>query len=111
MDDVVSIQGVSWYVQDDYEGNPAKMLKPLPSKLIKQQKETMKASGKAILEEPKPVTVQVLIKWKQKYKGRWKSFEPRLGVRQLYGDNVREDKFIYKAALEQEGKYQDYLNS
>ena len=38
------------------------MLKPLPPKLTKQQKEAMKASGEAIPEEQKPVTVQVLIK-------------------------------------------------
>jgi hypothetical protein len=78
--------------------------------LTKQQKEAMKASGEAIPEEQKPVTVQVLIKWRQKYKGKWRSFETRSGVRRLYGDNVRGDKFIYKAALEQEGKYQNYLN-
>ena len=62
MDDVVGIQGVSWYVPNDYEGNLTEMLKPLPPKLTKQQKETMKASGEAIPEAQKPVTVQVLIK-------------------------------------------------
>ena len=109
MDDIVGIQGVSWYVPDDYEGNPAEMLKPLPPKLTKQQKDAMKARGEEIPEQPKPVVVQVYFKWRQIYMRRWRTFETRSGVRRLYGDDGRADKFIYKAALEQERKYQEYL--
>jgi hypothetical protein len=109
MDDVIGIQGVSWYVEDNYEGNPAEMLKPLPPRLTKQQKDAMKARGEQIPEEPKPVIVQVLIRWKQIYMKKWRSFETRGGLRRLYGDNAKADKFIYLAALEQEKKYQQFL--
>jgi hypothetical protein len=47
---------------NNYKKNPTKMLKPLPPKLTKQQKNTIKAYGKQIPEKLKPIVVQVLIK-------------------------------------------------
>jgi hypothetical protein len=49
-------------VPNNYEENPAEMLKPLFPKLTKQQKNTIKAYGKQILEKLKPIVIQVLIK-------------------------------------------------
>jgi len=57
VDDVVGIKGVSYYVKDDYKGNPAEKLKPLPPRLTKDQKKAIKARGEVILEEPKPEIV------------------------------------------------------
>ncbi|CZR65345.1 uncharacterized protein PAC_15245 [Phialocephala subalpina] len=111
IDDVVGIQGVSYYVEDEYEGNPAEKLKPLPPRLTKNQKAAMKARGEEIPEEKTPEVVQVYVKWKQQYKGKWRTFETRSGIRGLYGDNLKGDKFIYKAALVQEERYQGYLES
>jgi hypothetical protein len=110
LDDVDYPQGISYYVPDGYEGNPAERLKPLPPRLTKKQKDAMKDSGEQIPDEPKPETVQVFLKWKKPYKGKTWSAETRSGIRGLYGDNAKGDKFIYKAALIQEERYQKYLD-
>ncbi|KAH6704331.1 hypothetical protein DL95DRAFT_472384 [Leptodontidium sp. 2 PMI_412] len=111
LDDVVGIKGVSYYVEDGHEGNPAEKLKPLPPKLTKKQKEAMELRGEKVVEEPrpKPEPVHVIIQWKQQYRGRWRSLETREGVRALYGSANNGDKAIYKAALAQEKRYQEHL--
>ena len=42
---------------DDYQGNLAEMLKSLPPKLTKKEKDKIKACGNKILEELRPVVV------------------------------------------------------
>jgi RecG-like helicase len=42
---------------NNYKENPAEMLKPLPFKLTKQQKNTIKAYSKQILKKLKPIVV------------------------------------------------------
>jgi hypothetical protein len=49
-------------VPDSYKGNPAERLKPLPPRLTKKQKDTMKDNNKQIPDKPKPETVQVFLK-------------------------------------------------
>jgi hypothetical protein len=42
---------------NNYKENPAEMLKPLPPKLTKQQKDAIKACGEQIPKELKPIVV------------------------------------------------------
>jgi hypothetical protein len=44
-------------MSNNYKENPAKMLKPLPLKLTKQQKDAIKACGEQIPEELKLIVV------------------------------------------------------
>jgi hypothetical protein len=108
LSNVKGIKAVSYYVPDEYEGNPAALLLPY-RKLTKKEKEKMKQRGEEVPEEPEPVVVQVLVEWKEEYKKKRLSWETRGGIRRLYRDDFRGDKFIYKAALEQEANYEEYL--
>jgi hypothetical protein len=56
LSNVKGIKAVSYYVPDNYKGNPATLLLPY-RKLTKKEKEQMKKRGEEVLEEPELVVV------------------------------------------------------
>jgi hypothetical protein len=110
LSDISSGQGVSYRVPDDYVGNPAEILKPLPPRLTIKEKDDLRKRGLPVPSDPpRPQPVQVFLKWNRKHKGELRSFETRSGIRGFYGNNAKGDAFIYEIALEQEARYQKYI--